>query len=70
MAHALHARHSAILAATDIRFRSEIGSEVPILSVKVSNDQPPGQYTGVIVDADSNEPVGTLTIRVSDATES
>jgi hypothetical protein len=38
----------------------------PELRVKIPPDQPAGTYSGVIIDMDTHEPRGTLSVRVSD----
>lgn len=36
------------------------------LNLDVADDQPPGVYAGVVVDAPAGQPIGTLTLRVLD----
>jgi hypothetical protein len=62
--HALHAQDAAIPPLTNVRFTADPATRVPILQVDIANTQPPATYTGVIVDGVTNEPCGTLSIRV------
>ena len=43
-----------------------VGLEGETLRLEVADDQPAGVYNAVVVDADSGEPLGTLTVRISD----
>jgi hypothetical protein len=36
----------------------------PVLQLEIADDQPAGVYNAVLTDADSGEPVGTLTVRI------
>jgi hypothetical protein len=64
LVHALHASDPAVPPLTGISFRRDPKSAVPVLQLKISNKQPPGMYTGVVVDRETNEPQGTLCVRV------
>jgi hypothetical protein len=64
MVHALHAADPLTAPLTAIEFRPSSISRVPIVVVKIPLKQQPGLYTGVVVDKDTNEPKGTLTVRV------
>lgn len=62
--HALHGGDPTCPPLTAITFRIDSASRVPILEVHVPDHQPPALYTGVVVDRATNEPVGTLSVRV------
>ncbi len=62
--HALHAGDPNCPPLTAIAFRIDPASRVPILEVNVPDHQPPALYTGVVVDRTTNEPKGTLSVRV------
>jgi hypothetical protein len=61
----LHAVDSTKPPLTDITLIRE-PSEVPIkLRIAIPNDQPPGTYSGVIVNRNTGEPHGTLTVSIA-----
>jgi hypothetical protein len=62
--HALHATDPAAPPLTTVGFEHDPASTVPRLSIDVPHDQAPGTYTGVVVDGTSNEPIGTLSVRL------
>jgi hypothetical protein len=62
--HALYAADPALPPLAGIALRPSPETGEPILQVEIPDPQPPALYTGVVVDARSNEPVGTLSIRV------
>jgi hypothetical protein len=66
MAHALYATDLAIAPLTSVRFKIEPASTSLMLQVEIPDAQPPANYTGVIVDSASNEPRGTLCVRLFD----
>jgi len=61
--HALHAANPAFPPLTGVRFQHSAG-KAPLLLVEIPDGQPPSTYTGVVVEKDTNEPVGSLVIRV------
>lgn len=61
--HALHAADPACPPLTGVSFRTAEASGT-VLHVEVPDHQPHGLYSGVVVDRDSNEPLGTVSIRV------
>jgi hypothetical protein len=61
--HALHAADPASPPLTGISFRTGGGAGA-LLHVEVPDHQPAGLYSGVVVDQASNEPLGTLSIRI------
>lgn len=62
--HALHSGEPGVPAMTSARFHNEPPSGAPVLAIDVPDQQPPGLYSGVIVDRASNEPKGTLSVRI------
>jgi len=65
--HALHAPDPNAPPLTAITFRPDRGTA--LLAVSVPDPQPAGLYSGVVVDAESNEPVGTLTLLIAGSAE-
>ena len=45
-------------------FRVAADGSGPVVEIHVPDDHPPGVYHGVIIDRDSQRPLGTLTVRV------
>jgi len=41
-----------------------VGFKAGALQLEIADDQPDGVYNAVVVDADSGEPLGTLTVRI------
>lgn len=64
LVHALHAPDPAVPPLTSIAFEKSPKTNMPVLLLKIPSRQPPGLYTGVVVDRDTNQPRGTLTVRV------
>jgi len=62
--HALHAPDPAIPPLTSVRFSMEPATGVAMLHVDIPDRQSPATYTGVVVDRTTNEPCGTLCIRL------
>jgi hypothetical protein len=62
--HALHAPDPRVPPLTSIAFQKSPKSNVPVLLLKIPTKQPSGLYAGVVVDRDTNQPRGTLTVRV------
>jgi hypothetical protein len=60
----LHAVDSDKPALTDIAFSPDMSDGRRKLRVFVSASQPAGSYSGVIVDRETGEVCGTLTVRV------
>lgn len=63
-AHALYAADPGIPPLTQVVFRHDPACTVPVLAVEIPDLQPPGLYTGVVVDQATNEPKGTLSVRI------
>ena len=63
--HALHASDPNIRPLTGVSFKISPEFLVPTLLVEIADAQCPATYTGVVVDALTNEPCGTLCIRLS-----
>jgi hypothetical protein len=64
-AHALHASDPNIRPLTGVSFKISPETKIPTLLVEIADAQCPATYTGVVVDALTNEPCGTLCIRLS-----
>jgi hypothetical protein len=62
--HALHAHDPAIPSLTNVRFSMEHATGIAMLHVDIPDKQYPATYTGVVVDRGTNEPCGTVCIRV------
>jgi hypothetical protein len=62
--HALHAPDPTIPPLTNVRFLLESPSNVAMLQVDIPDRQPPATYTGVVVDRKTNQPCGTVCIRL------
>jgi hypothetical protein len=62
--HALHAASRTAPPMTAISFQKSSRSNMPVLLLRIPSKQPAGLYTGVVVDKDTNQPRGTLTVRV------
>jgi hypothetical protein len=62
--HALHAPERNVPPLTSIAFQKSPKSNMPVLLLKIPLKQPSGLYTGVVVDRETNQPRGTLTVRV------
>jgi len=64
LVHALHAANPSIPPLTGIRFQLDPATLAPAFHVEVADRQPAGTYSGVIVDSATNEPCGTLSVRI------
>jgi hypothetical protein len=62
----LHGLDAAAAPLTTVCFSPGMTTNLPELHVELPDDCVATTYTGVIVDADTNEPVGTLCLRVVD----
>ncbi len=51
---------------TGIAFTAIGDGAAPALRIKVPQTQTPGTYTGAVVDAETNEPCGTLSVRLAE----
>lgn len=60
----LHAADATKPALTDITFTPSVDHGPVGLRVCIPDEQPPGMYTGVVVDKATNLPRGTLSVRV------
>lgn len=60
----LHAIEPGRPPLEDLAFTIDASTNRPILRVRVPDHQPAGVYNGVIVDKDSGDPRGTLTVRI------
>ncbi len=62
--HALHAADPSIPPLTTVSFEHDAALGEPMLRVEVPDTQPAALYTGVVVDSASNEPRGSVTVRL------
>jgi hypothetical protein len=51
-------------ALKEISLATDAASHRTLVRIRVQDNQPPGVYRGVIVDPDSGEPRGTITLRI------
>lgn len=63
---ALRAADPQTRPLTDIRFIPQPNGQGMLLRIEIPDDQPPGTYTGVIIDAETEEPRGTVCVRIDD----
>ncbi len=63
-AHALQALDADKPPLTDISFAPGDAEEGPSLRIRIPEGQPPDVYTGVVIDRDTNQPQGTLSVRI------
>ena len=64
LVHALHAADPAIPPLGGVRIEPAGPAGQPLLQLHIADTQPAATYTGVVVDGASNEPRGTLVVRV------
>jgi hypothetical protein len=64
LVHALHAADPAVPPLTGVRLQPGTPQTGPMLQLAIADTQPAATYTGVVVDGASNEPRGTLVVRV------
>lgn len=63
--HALNAPPDlGIPPLTDVSFRWDRESAIPVVQLKIPDSQPAALYTGVVVDPKTNEARGTLCVRI------
>ncbi|MBK9682953.1 MAG: hypothetical protein IPO59_06525 [Betaproteobacteria bacterium] len=64
LVHALHAGDPAVPPLTGVHLQPGTPHAGPLLQLTIADTQPAATYTGVVVDSTSNEPRGTLVVRV------
>jgi hypothetical protein len=64
--HALRTTDPTKPRLTQVTFHSNEAGEPPTLQVRVPDDQPPGAYEGVVLDSDTNRPVGIVRVTIAD----
>ncbi len=64
--HSLRAIDAALPRVTGVAFTPAQREDAAVLSVRIPAAHPAGTYSGAIVDATSNRPVGTLSVRIAD----
>jgi hypothetical protein len=62
--HGLRAMDAAIPPLTDVAFDADPSGEIVGVRVRVPDDLPPGVYAGVVLDRETGEPRGTLSVRI------
>ncbi len=62
--HALHAGDPALAPLTGVRFGTDEDGGAAVLQLDIADTQPAATYTGVVVDAGTNQPRGTLSVRL------
>ena len=62
--HALHAGDPALPPLTGVRFGTDEDGGAAVLQLDIADTQPAATYTGVVVDAATNQPRGTLSVRL------
>jgi hypothetical protein len=63
--HALRATDPEIPRLDDVSFANGPANDPPVLRVRIPPSQPPGVYNGLIIDRQTNRPVGTVSVRVA-----
>jgi hypothetical protein len=61
---ALHPVSAAAPPLTSARFETDSASVAPVLRIDIEDSQPADVYSGVVVEATTNEPCGTLSVRI------
>lgn len=64
MGQGLRAVNSQAQLLGGVAFVDSDEDDCPVVRIRVADDQPTGNYTGVVTDAQSGEPCGTLSVRV------
>lgn len=62
--HALHAMNPGAPPLTSVRFEVDAGSFAPVLRIDIDDALPADAYSGLLVDSATNEPCGTLSVRI------
>jgi hypothetical protein len=62
----LHSVDPTLPAINTLRFSAAPGRSQLVLNIRISDNQPAGIYSGLVIDSDTNQPIGTLTIRIHD----
>ena len=62
--HALHASSPTLPPLSGVRFQFDAATSTPVLHIDIADTQPAGNYMGVVVDSASDEPCGTISVRV------
>jgi hypothetical protein len=60
----LHALEADKPALREISLAIEVGSNRPVMRIRVPENQPPGVYSGVILERESGQPRGTVILRI------
>ena len=54
----------AVSPLTDVAFAYSEEDQGPVLNIRIPPDQPAGTYTGVVTDSRTNQPRGTLSVKI------
>jgi len=66
LVHGLHAVDPTATPLTDVAFDMDPSAEMVGVRVRVPEGQAPGLYAGVVVDRETGEPRGTISVRVAE----
>lgn len=64
LVHALHASDPGLAPLTGVRFGTDEDGGAAVLQLDIADAMPAATYTGVVVDAATNQPRGTLSVRL------
>jgi hypothetical protein len=67
LVHALRAVDPDKPRLTEVSFEAGADDEPPRLRIRVPGGQPPGVYSGLIIDERTSRPAGTVSVRIGDA---
>jgi hypothetical protein len=67
LVHALRAPEADKPRLTEVSVERGVDGEPPRLRIRVPPNQPPGIYSGLIIDASTSLPAGSVTVRIADA---
>ncbi len=60
----LHSVDPALRAITNVSFSAAPGGTRLVLRVRIDDDQQAGSYSGSVIDSETYQPIGTLTVRI------
>jgi hypothetical protein len=67
LVHALRAVEADTPRITEVSFEAGSDDEPPRLRIRVPPGQPPGVYSGLIIDGQTSRPAGSVSVRISEA---
>lgn len=62
--HALRDKDSRLPPISDVKVEVNLAENRIVVHIRVADDQPPGTYSGLLIDEGTNLPRGTLAVRV------